>query len=353
MTDIDVQTTRDWIAAIVTGTNTVKGRGLEDLVQTVFSAVPGLELATPRKRNLKNTAEIDLAFRVRTASPIESFGRALVLECKNQGKKISAEQVMRFAGKIEDAHLPGGVLVTLTPVSGSDEPLAAARAELDKFRIKGSVIVVLERSELEAVASGDHLAAALERKFMMMSLYGRHELVPPEDLRPSGVAVRRGAAAIRKAVNDSRRVVIDEVLERSEPAPPDAASGTDAINAALDEVVRAVEVAAENDDTLQAGPRAALIALARLCIAQLAVIDPILHGAGAGAIRSNVMTHIPDRLHVPLASRLWRVLTAHFADELRSDRQSDALGAALTIAGLASEAIAAIDDYLPEPPDWH
>lgn len=353
MTDIDAQTTRDWIAAIVSGTNTAKGRELEDLVQMVFSAVPGLELATPRKRNLKNTAEIDLAFRIRPASPIESFGRALVLECKNQGKKISADQVMRFAGKIEEAHLPGGVLVTLSPISGSDEQFTAARAELDKSRSKGQVIVVLERSELEAVGSGDHLAAALERKFMMMSIYGRHELVPREDLRTSGVVVRHGAAAIRQAINDSRRVVIDEVLERSKPAPPEAASGADAISAALDEVVRTVDYAAENDDTFYAGPRAALIALARLCIAQLAVIDPLLFGAGADAIRSNIMTHIPERLNVPLASRLWRVLTAHFADELRSERHSDALDAALTIAGLAIEAIAAIDDYLPDPPDPH
>ena len=53
---------------------------------------------------------------------------------------------MRFAGKIEEADLPGGVLVTLSPVSGSDDQLTAARAELDKFRAKGHVIVVLSEA---------------------------------------------------------------------------------------------------------------------------------------------------------------------------------------------------------------
>lgn len=351
--EIDVEATRAWIAEIEDGSNAKKGRGLEDLAQRMFSAIPGLELATPRQRNLKNTAEIDLAFRVQRTSPIESFGRALVLECKNQSKKLSSEQVMRFAGKLEDAHLPGGVFVTLGAVSGAEEYATAARAELDKQRTRGIVIVVVERSELDAVASGEHLAAALERKFMMMSLYGRHELVPAGDLRPSGVAVRRGAAAMRKAITDARRVVIDEVLERAESAPRDAVSGAESIAAALDEVVRAVEVATAGDDELYAGPRAALIALCRLCVAQLDLIDPELYGAGAATIRSNVMTHIPERLRVPLAGGLWRALTTHFVEQLTSQRQTEALEAVLTITGLAVEAIAAIDDYVPEPPDWN
>lgn len=348
MAEIDVETTREWIAEIRTGTNTTKGRGLEDLMETLCETVPGLELMRRRGRNLKNTAEIDLAFRVTPTCPIGSFGRALLLECKNQGKKISADQVSRFAGKLKEAHLPGGVLVTLSGVSGNDDELTAARAELDKWRARdGIVIVVLERPELEAVATGEHLAAALERKFMTMSVWGQHEVVPPNLLGPPGSKVMTGAFGIRKAINDSRRIVIDEVLERSEPAPPDVASGVDAIRVALDDVIRAVEVASQLGDDVYAGPRASLIGLARLCVAQIALIDPLLYEAGAVPIRSNIMTRIPERLPVQVGRRVWRALTASLAEELGSDH--DALDAALIIAGLSVEAIASIDDYSPEP----
>ncbi len=103
MSEIDVDTTRDWIAEIRSGTNAKKGRGLEDLVQAMCATIPGLEFVTARKRNLKNTAEIDLVFGVSSECPIVSFGRALVFECKNQGRRsrpIRSQGLRRSSRKL-------------------------------------------------------------------------------------------------------------------------------------------------------------------------------------------------------------------------------------------------------------
>ena len=352
MADIDSAHSRAVIAALAGESNAKKGYGFEALVTSMFGAVPGLDHLTVRKRNLKNTGEIDVAFQVRSGCPLESFGSVLLIECKNQGAKLSPLQVLSFARKLRDAHLPGGVMVTLSPVSGSDDDLTGARSELDTARKDGTVIVVLERAELEAVASGEHLAAALELKYMMMRVYGRHELVPASDLRHTGIRVMTGAAAMRKAINGARRVVIDEALEHRTSEPPDLVRGAEGIAASLDDVAFAVEVARQQDDMFYAGPRAALIGLIRLCISTLPLLDSLMFEAGDSTIRSNIVTSIPERLHVPLGGQLWALMTRHFVDEIRtSGAGSTSLASVLTIAGMAVEAIVAIDDYVPEPSD--
>ena len=149
---------------------------------------------------------------------------------------------------------------------------------------------------------------------MMMSIYGRHELVPrgPASLRSRGEA-RSGRDPPGDQRQPSRR---DRRGPRTvEPAPPDAASGTDAISAALAEVVRAGDGAAENDDTLYAGPRAASIA-SRAC-ASLNSPSSIRSSTAPARAPFEAMSSRTSRApECPAASRLWRVLTAHFVDEL-------------------------------------
>jgi len=350
MSGIDAENTRAVIQTLLNQKATKKGQEFEDLVARLFRAIPGLEMLKRRQRNVTNTAEIDLAFRVKPESPLAFFAPAVLVECKNQKTKVGSPAIEHFAKKLRSARLPGGVLVTLSGVSGSARSATGAVAALDRAREDGQVIAVLERSELEAVTNGEHLAAALQHKYLTMQIFGRHELLEPSDLRESGVKVLRGTDAIRRAIRDQRRAIVHEILERTDPLPPSSTSGADTIAACLQAVSLEVARAQAAPDEWWSGVRGALIGLGRSAVAQSAIIDPDFEHRET--VRGNVSLHIPENLDVPVDGGLWRAMTTYLVQEAGDAASPRALDAALTLLGLTVDQIARIDDYMPEPEIW-
>jgi restriction endonuclease Mrr len=350
LSDIDAERTRDAIKKLLDEGAKTKGPAFEDLVAGVLEAIPGLRMVGRRQRNVTNTAEIDLDFRATSECPLTFFGPVVLVECKNQKTKVGSPAVDHFAKKLREARVPGGILVTLSGISGSAKSATGAVAALDDARQEGQVIVVLERSELEATSSGDLLAAALQAKFLDMQVYGRHKVVASSDLRESGVKVLRGTDAIRRAIREQRRAIVDEVLQRIEVLPPSAAAGADTISVCLSAL--AVEAARAQDDPDRwfLGVRGALIALGRACVAQLPLLDPDFESEAI--VKGNISLHVPENLDIPVEGGLWRAMTAQFVEQASNASDARALDATLTILGMVVDRIARIDDYVPEPEIW-
>ena len=93
------------------GTNQTKGSAMADLVAYLFAQIPGVELRYREFLAPDKTSELDLVFRNQPLVSGLFDGVTLHMECKNERRKISAEQIRVFASKLRDRNQPVGVFL--------------------------------------------------------------------------------------------------------------------------------------------------------------------------------------------------------------------------------------------------
>jgi hypothetical protein len=148
------------------GTNQAKGSAMADLVSYIFGQVPGLQLRYREFLAPDRTSEIDLVFRNQPQLSMLFDGVTLHLECKNERRRISAEQVRVFASKLRDRNQPVGIMISRTGLAGRPASKTHAHGVVGLELASGRSIVVLALTDLASLNDTDDLVdLCIERRF--------------------------------------------------------------------------------------------------------------------------------------------------------------------------------------------
>lgn len=149
-----------------------RGAALEDLVQHVFTSVPSVELFRRDVRDQSGAQEVDLVFShyVGTSSlPMPDV--TIIVECKNERRKSTSDQITRFAAKLRTRSANVGIFVTAAGLSGNIRPETAAHAAIRDELAGGISIIVVTAEELAALSSSDEVVALLRGRLLELRTF--------------------------------------------------------------------------------------------------------------------------------------------------------------------------------------
>lgn len=151
-----------------------KGEALADLVEYVFTEVPGVNLQDRSFLEHDRSGEIDFIFE---NDPFESrlatSGVTVIVECKNEGRAIGAAQVRVFASKLRDHNQPFGVMVTSKGLSGRARN-THAHQEVTVELSHGRTIVVVTLDDIRTLRTTDQFVALLKDRWRELELNRRY-----------------------------------------------------------------------------------------------------------------------------------------------------------------------------------
>lgn len=215
---IDRQRARQRLAAADGLSGRARGDALEDVIADAFDAIPGLELVSRATKNVSKSQEIDLAFRNRRhPAGLAFFGPEVLIECKNWSTPVGSPEIAWFATKLRRADVDTGIVVAALGVTGDPKVPTGAFAELSDARVERLTIVVLERDELESVASGEELAHILEDKRFVMKTHGKYRRASVA-LRAPGLALPETKPTANPSRQHGHSAALDTATTRQEDA---------------------------------------------------------------------------------------------------------------------------------------
>ena len=154
-------------------TKAEKGKLLEDLACYLFEAVPGISQSARDTKNTYDTEEIDVAFwNERHSRGLKELNFLLLVECKNWAAPVGSMEVNWFITKIRNRALDFGVLIAAHGITGSADDKKQAHDVVSKALMDGVRIVILTRTEIEALDSSEELVATLKRKLCELIVSG-------------------------------------------------------------------------------------------------------------------------------------------------------------------------------------
>jgi len=130
------------------GSNHAKGAAMADLVAHLFGQVAGMTLTHREFLDPDRSSEIDLIFRNQAWDSRLFDGVTLLMECKNEARKISAEQVRAFGSKLGERNQPVGVMISRTGLAGPPGSKTHAHGTVALELSNGRSIVVLALQDL-------------------------------------------------------------------------------------------------------------------------------------------------------------------------------------------------------------
>jgi len=145
------------------------GQALEYLAEYLMASMPGCR--TKRRQRSGSTdydvvcsmEGFDIDFR-------SELGRYFVCECKDWASPADFTVMAKFCRVLDSTKSRFGVLFSSEGISGVRQTAFAAREQLKVFQDRGLVIVVVDRHDLEAVASGANLIQMLREKYEAVRL---------------------------------------------------------------------------------------------------------------------------------------------------------------------------------------
>jgi restriction endonuclease len=332
--------------------NQAKGQALEAAIRYAFERIPGVSCLMQDQRNSFASEEIDLLFaNVRHEEGLSRFETEVLVEAKNWSSKVGAMEINWFATKMRRRNRRTGVLVAAKDVTGDNERLTAARLELVLASNEGREVVVLTRTELEAVSTGERLAKLLLKKRDHLTARQDIYLADPNELRRRSGVIRLGGEAFQTLVRGERLRRIEEAQERAPDLPADPKARAGLLRSALD----AVEpLLAAHEEDPEADPRGeivreALMEAAAVCagwLQKMGLDDPKIIGF-------NISLSGLDRLRAGPSSRMWRIFTSYYVDELEQEQpeaEQDTL--LFGLLAILIEEIWKLDEYWPEPEEF-
>lgn len=152
------------------GSTAAKGKALEDLAEHVFLAVPSVTLYQRDVRDDSGSQEIDLVFgHLPHVSQIPIQDVTIMVECKNEAKRTSADEVSRFAFKLKSRALTVGVLVSRGGLSGTEK--TAAHSAIRDCLAQDRAIIVVHASELANLDKHDELPSLLGKRLIELRTF--------------------------------------------------------------------------------------------------------------------------------------------------------------------------------------
>jgi hypothetical protein len=164
------------------------GEALEFLAEYLMSCMPGCRTARHQKTASTDHDVVcsmegfEVAFR-------SEFGRCFVCECKDWKAPADFTTMAKFCRVLDSFKARFGILFSKTGISGENRTVYAAREQLKVFQDRGIVVVVLNRQDLEKVATGRNLIPLLRKRYEAVRL-DIHEAATPEASRRKGRRTR-------------------------------------------------------------------------------------------------------------------------------------------------------------------
>lgn len=171
MTDFDWARLADLCVSCSRARGSVaRGRTLENLVEYIFSCVPSVQLFERDVKDEGGAQEIDLVFsHYQSMSLLPMPDVTVMVECKNERRKTSSDQVRSFGSKLRSRSLNIGVLVTASGLSGnkSTHGHLSIRDEL----ALGVAIIVLTLNDLAGITEPGELGLLMRRRLCELRTY--------------------------------------------------------------------------------------------------------------------------------------------------------------------------------------
>jgi hypothetical protein len=152
-----------------------RGKAFEELACYLFSCIPGITITGRNELNTFATEEVDIACRnEQDPAGLRLLSPFFLVECKGWREPVNSEQVAWFLMKIEHRGLDFGVLIAANGITGVPEHLTASNF-LVSFALatKKIKMVIITRSEIEALNSGEELAQRIIEKITQLHASGK------------------------------------------------------------------------------------------------------------------------------------------------------------------------------------
>ncbi len=146
-----------------------KGKALELLAESLFSAIRGLSVIKSNAR--LQAEELDLVVENNISDGFwRLVGSPIVVECKHWSGSVGAREISVLYDKMEsispDTKL--GILIAPNGVSGPRDNNALLK--IREKRQRGRYVVVLDRDDLLRIGQGDHASDVIETRFRQLML---------------------------------------------------------------------------------------------------------------------------------------------------------------------------------------
>lgn len=136
---------------IAARTNDEKKKTLEKLAGLIFSSIDNNISILPNVRT--TTEEIDLLLMNESSIPFwQRLGSPVFVECKNWSSPVGINVLRDFKGKMETQGIRNGILISMSGITGNN--WRGAKTYLKEQKMIGYFIILLDRKDLEDIASG-------------------------------------------------------------------------------------------------------------------------------------------------------------------------------------------------------
>ena len=147
------------------------GRVLERLASYLMSCIPGV---TTRRRTPTSGTDLDVfcSFEGALHDFRADLGRHWICECKDTAGPVGFAHVAKFGRVLDASKCKAGVLFAPAGTSGVDDAWYAAREITKLFQQHGIAILVVDKSHLERIGTGESFISILRSVYETV----RHDL---------------------------------------------------------------------------------------------------------------------------------------------------------------------------------
>lgn len=146
-------------------TNDEKGKIFEDLMEYLFSRMPGVPRVRRNSISAFRSEELDLVvWNDKHPKGLVSLNTWIPVECKTSGSAIGSRDLEVFIAKVERRSLDSGILVAWHGITGDPPNLTGAHDHASTALIKGIRIIVITRKDIERLTSTEDFVALIRTR---------------------------------------------------------------------------------------------------------------------------------------------------------------------------------------------
>jgi hypothetical protein len=158
-----------YVRHLLEGLGDQTGESLNVLAAYLLSCMPGCRTAC---RQRSGTHEYDLVCSLEGAELDfrSEFGRYFVCECKDWTEKADVRTMAVLCRVLDSAKSRFGILFSKSGISGEGRARDAELEQLKIFQDRGTVIVVIDKNDMQQLAEGANFVSLLRKKYERVRL---------------------------------------------------------------------------------------------------------------------------------------------------------------------------------------
>jgi hypothetical protein len=145
------------------------GKILERLAEYLLFCIPGCRTA---RRIQTKSSEYDIVCSLEgdNLDFRSEFGRYFICECKDEKDPVNITSMAKFAYMLQSIKAGFGIMFALKGISGENKQVYAARIPLQVYSDVGTIIVVVDKKDINDVSKGRNLITLLRKKYEQVRL---------------------------------------------------------------------------------------------------------------------------------------------------------------------------------------